>query len=1188
MPTHKILCDLDVRGEVQGTSLDINGIANITSAAGTAHLLTLHNTTNAEGCSINFSDVTAGNQTGTIDFFHADSMSQGGGASFVISSSEADMVLNVGGRIVVAPHGSNAEVDYGFVDDIDTGMMRSSNHAIRFVTGGTAALDINASQNATFAGDVTVGDDIFIADGGIINLGSGNDLTLFHDGSDAVIRNNTGHIYFDNLASDKDIYFRGSDGGSTITALSLDMSHGGNATFNASVTTGGTVNVNNAGSDKKISFDRTGGKGISIEHDASSIYFYNETDAAPMFKMLNGGDVRAYGEVEATSLDINGSADISGSLLISTDLTVNGKITQAGVVDYERYGRTYTVNVNAPLPLLTSDGSALPTGGGYRVTGHISGTGTEQVAMAVFWNENGTWNINKTFEGGTSSNHVEFKLLDHGSGSVPTVTLETHTSNYNVHVYHERLALEEGTGNDNLRGYFGADSYLSFLESTNTLTLAGNLIIADSHTIGDDADDNLEIKSSSGENVIIDGASSVLLRDGGSTKLQTSSSGVTVTGTATATTFSGDLNGTVNTSTTATTQSAGNNSTKVATTAYVDTAVSNLVDSAPGTLNTLNELADALGDDADFSTTVTNSIAAKLPLSGGTMTGAITIPEYINHTGDGNTVFGFASDDVFRVITGGTTRLDIGSGIEMTGNTAVTGNITTTGGDSVAPQINILHDGTNPGTNEELGVIQFQVDYDNSHQDWGKIRLDTNANAVRTNMEFYVKSASGAEQVALTLEGQSSAVPNTTVAGTLTVEGADAITIPDYILHAGDDSKFGFPSNDNFKIRLAGSDKFTMSATTATFNNNVEVADLDISGTATGDGSGLTDLNGSEITTGTIAAARVATLNQNTTGSSGSCTGNAATATTATTATNANNVKTTSVSNSTDYFGVFVDANGTAYQDLHVGSGLKYNPSSDILTAGKLTSDTVRIVENAKSTGIDGTAGAGQACMTITGAGAGNESNITLKIVGTDHGSPVKIKMTAENTDGTGVGNGIISYHPDTDTLGIGQTTTHNSMAILIDNNDVVSMKNETTFTNGIDVTSAVNSTSKTTGTVKIAGGVGIVKALNVGQDVVAFASSDKRYKDNLQAITNPIDKVKSLTGYTFTWNDKHEQFNGNDDIGVVAQEVEKVFPEIVDTRDDGYKAVKYEKMVALLIEAVKDQQKQIDELKEKCNGCSC
>ena len=58
--------------------------------------------------------------------------------------------------------------------------------------------------------------------------------------------------------------------------------------------------------------------------------------------------------------------------------------------------------------------------------------------------------------------------------------------------------------------------------------------------------------------------------------------------------------------------------------ARADARVALVVDSAPGTLNTLNELAAALGDDANFSTTVTNSIAAKLPLAGGTLTGQLS------------------------------------------------------------------------------------------------------------------------------------------------------------------------------------------------------------------------------------------------------------------------------------------------------------------------------------------------------------------------------------------------------------------------------------------------------------------------------------------------------------------------------------------------------------------------------------
>jgi len=73
------------------------------------------------------------------------------------------------------------------------------------------------------------------------------------------------------------------------------------------------------------------------------------------------------------------------------------------------------------------------------------------------------------------------------------------------------------------------------------------------------------------------------------------------------------------------TRAAGTNNTQLASTAYVDVAITNLIDSSPGALNTLNELAAAINDDASFSTTITNSIATKLPLAGGTMSGNLAI-----------------------------------------------------------------------------------------------------------------------------------------------------------------------------------------------------------------------------------------------------------------------------------------------------------------------------------------------------------------------------------------------------------------------------------------------------------------------------------------------------------------------------------------------------------------------------------
>ena len=89
---------------------------------------------------------------------------------------------------------------------------------------------------------------------------------------------------------------------------------------------------------------------------------------------------------------------------------------------------------------------------------------------------------------------------------------------------------------------------------------------------------------------------------------------------------------------TAPTATAGTNTTQIATTAFVGTAVADLVASAPSTLNTLNELATALGNDASFSTTITNSIGTKAPIASPTFTGTVTIPAGASISGFAKTV----------------------------------------------------------------------------------------------------------------------------------------------------------------------------------------------------------------------------------------------------------------------------------------------------------------------------------------------------------------------------------------------------------------------------------------------------------------------------------------------------------------------------------------------------------------------
>jgi len=110
---------------------------------------------------------------------------------------------------------------------------------------------------------------------------------------------------------------------------------------------------------------------------------------------------------------------------------------------------------------------------------------------------------------------------------------------------------------------------------------------------------------------------------------------------------------------TTTTQSAGNDTTRIATTAFVKAAIDATIDSAPGALDTLNELAAAIGDDANFSTTITNSIATKLPLAGGTMTGDLLVkPSASGATATSNTVGTFESNDNTEVsILGGSSSV---------------------------------------------------------------------------------------------------------------------------------------------------------------------------------------------------------------------------------------------------------------------------------------------------------------------------------------------------------------------------------------------------------------------------------------------------------------------------------------------------------------------------------------------------
>jgi len=116
----------------------------------------------------------------------------------------------------------------------------------------------------------------------------------------------------------------------------------------------------------------------------------------------------------------------------------------------------------------------------------------------------------------------------------------------------------------------------------------------------------------------------------------------------------------------------------------------------------------------------------------------------------------------------------------------------------------------------------------------------------------------------------------------------------------------------------------------------------------------------------------------------------------------------------------------------------------------------------------------------------------------------------------------------------------------------------------------------------------GEIRATN---EITAYYTSDARLKENVVTIEGAIEKVCAIRGVTFDWTQQHVEARGGEDgyfvrkhdVGVIAQEVEMVLPEVVAQREDGFKAVRYEKMVPLLIEAVKQLKAELDEVKKNC-----
>jgi len=105
--------------------------------------------------------------------------------------------------------------------------------------------------------------------------------------------------------------------------------------------------------------------------------------------------------------------------------------------------------------------------------------------------------------------------------------------------------------------------------------------------------------------------------------------------------------------------------------------------------------------------------------------------------------------------------------------------------------------------------------------------------------------------------------------------------------------------------------------------------------------------------------------------------------------------------------------------------------------------------------------------------------------------------------------------------------------------------------------------------------------------DVVAFGSpSDIRLKENIKPIKSALDKAMKLQGVTFDWKENNNVLNIKEDVGFIAQDVQKVMPELVRENKDGMLSMRHQGITPILLEAIKELKAEIEELKS--NNCNC
>jgi hypothetical protein len=297
-------------------------------------------------------------------------------------------------------------------------------------------------------------------------------------------------------------------------------------------------------------------------------------------------------------------------------------------------------------------------------------------------------------------------------------------------------------------------------------------------------------------------------------------------------------------------------------------------------------------------------------------------------------------------------------------------------------------------------------------------------------------------------------------------------------------------------------------------------------------------------------------------------------------------INNTPIGNATPSTAVFTTIGGTlttaAQPNITSATGLA---ATGNITQGTWSGNTVQ--PQYGGTGVNN----GTRTLTITGASYTLNQSVAIgaapSLIGTNFTSIPNAAMVNPNVTvsaGTGISGG--------GTVALGGTITINNAGVTsIVAGTGISISGGTgavTINAGqaLGTTSDVQFKSLGVGTAA-SGTTGEIRATN---NITAFFSSDKKFKENIQVIPDALNKVTAIGGKTFDWTDEYLQEHGGDDgffyrkhdFGIVAQDALAVFPEAVRTKPDGTLAVDYVKLSALAFAAIAELKAEIDELKSK------